>query len=193
MRRIAPLLATLVACAATPALAHVGVHPESGFGAGFSHPFGGLDHLLAMTAVGLWAGLAQPNRPWLWPAAFVAAMLAGFAGGSAGIQVGGAEVLIVASVVALGLAVAARLKVPAVAGCAVVAAFGLAHGYAHGLEAPMRASAATFAAGFVLATLLLHLAGLALAWTARRPGAPDIARLAGLGVATAGLALAWGG
>jgi urease accessory protein len=193
MRRVIPLLAALIACAATPAFAHVGVHPESGFGAGFGHPFGGLDHLLAMTAVGLWAGLARPSRPWLWPATFVAAMLAGFAGGSAGVQVGGAEALIVASVVALGLAATARLKVPAAAGCAVVAAAGLAHGYAHGVEAPAGAGVAGFVAGFVLASIILHLAGLALAWTAQRPGAPRIAQLAGLGVATAGLALAWGG
>jgi urease accessory protein len=189
MRRIA-LIAAALAAVATPAFAHVGGHGGNSLAAGFAHPFTGLDHLLAMTAVGLWAGLASGRAAWAWPAAFVAFMLAGFGLGLGAAPLPGVEAAILASVVVLGLAAAARLKAPLALGAAVVAAFALAHGYAHGQEAPP-AGAGAFAAGFAAATALLHLAGLALAWTVVRLKAPRLAQAAGLGVAATGLALAW--
>jgi urease accessory protein len=191
MRRTA-LLTALIAAAATPALAHVGYHAESGFAAGVAHPLTGLDHLLAMVGVGLWAGLACPRKAWLWPAAFVVFMLAGFALGRGVTDLPGAEAVIGFSVVALGAAVAARLMPPALVGAGVVAVFALAHGYAHGQEAPGDASALSFAAGFSLSTIALHLAGLGLALGLARFKAP-LARIAGAGVAAAGVALALAG
>jgi len=184
-------LAVALAFAASPALAHVGLHAESGFAAGLAHPFTGLDHLLAMVAVGLWAGLAFPRAPWACPAAFVTFMLGGFALGFGGAPLAGVEGVILASVVVLGLAVAARLKLPTLAGCAIVGLFALTHGYAHGQEAPAAASRIRFAMGFTLATIALHLAGLGLAAAVQRLRAPRLAQAAGLGVAATGLALAW--
>jgi len=190
MRRL-PLFAAAFMMLATPAAAHVGPHAESGLAAGFLHPFTGLDHLLAMLSVGLWAGLACPRAPWIWPATFVAVMLAGFAIGAGGAPIGGIEGVILASVTALGLAAALKLKVSTAAGAAVVAVFALAHGYAHGQELPAGVDGETFAAGFVAATALLHLGGLGLAWATLRVKAPRLAQAAGLGAAAAGLALAW--
>jgi len=195
-RRFASLVAFLT-LVATPALAHpghglAGMGQASAFTAGFLHPFTGLDHLLAMTAVGLWAGLVQPARSWAaWPAAFLAFMLAGFAIGVGGAAMPAVEGLIIASVIGLGLAVALRLKLPTLVGAAVIAVFALAHGYAHGQELPAGATALDFAAGFALATLCLHLMGLGLALAVRRARVETLARATGLGVAASGVALIW--
>jgi urease accessory protein len=192
MRRF-PLAAVAGLLFATPAFAHTGQGDHAHFVAGFLHPVTGLDHTLAMLGVGLWAGLALKRDWWLWPAAFVGFMTAGFALGVGGGPLPGVEAVIAASVVALGLAVAFNLKAPAMAGAAAVAVFGLAHGYAHGQELPAGASGLGFAAGFVIATVALHLAGFGLSVAARRLSAPAAARVAGAGLAMAGLALGWMG
>jgi len=192
MRRILVVSAAL-SLAATPALAHPGLHHASGFAAGFSHPFGGLDHLLAMVAVGLWAGLATPGRPWLWPAAFLAFMVAGFTAGFASLALPGVETMVLASLVALGLAAALRWRAPVAVGCALAGLFAVAHGYAHGVEVPASVSGLTFAAGFVTASAILQGLGVALARTASSWRAEGVARAAGLGVALAGVAMAWAG
>lgn len=192
MRRIAVLAAALT-LAAGPAFAHAGLHAESGLWAGFAHPFSGLDHLLAMLAVGLWAGLAAPRRPWLWPAAFLVFMLAGFLAGAEGYGFGAGEALITTSVIGLGLAVATRWNAPTAIGCAIISVFALAHGYAHGGEAPQGASGSAFAVGFVAASALLHGVGLSVARLAQGDRMKPFVRVGGLGVACAGLALAWAG
>lgn len=189
MRKIA-LLSGLMALAATPALAHPG-HAVSGLAAGFAHPFSGLDHLLVMVAVGLWGGLALGRGKALWPAAFVAFMLAGYGLGLGGAALPGAEAVIIGSVVALGLAIGLNLKPPAALGAAVVGAFAVAHGYAHGLEAPAGAASAGFAAGFAAATVTLHAVGLGLAWAVGRSSGVGVARMAGFGMAATGVALAF--
>lgn len=156
-------------------------HPiGTGFTAGFVHPFAGLDHLLAMVAVGLWA--AQFGGRWLWaiPLAFVTAMIAGGALGFAGLTLPLLEPMIAASVLALGLLIVLRIRVH-MAGLMLVAAFALAHGVAHGSELPAAASALPYAAGFVLTTALLHALGLAAGLQARMA-----ARWAGAPIAMAG-------
>ena len=190
MRRL-PILAAAALLFATPALAHSGHGAHGGLVAGFVHPMTGLDHMLAMLGVGLWAGLALKRDWWLWPATFVGFMVAGFAAGLGAAALPGVEGVIAASVIALGLAVAFNLKAPAMVGAAVVAVFGLAHGYAHGQELPTGVSGVEFAAGFVAATIALHLAGFGLSWMVGRLNARVLARVSGLGLATAGLALAW--
>jgi len=188
MRRFALFAAAMLF--ATPALAHSG-HGAHGLVAGFMHPITGLDHMLAMVGVGLWAGLVLNRDWWLWPATFVGFMVAGFAAGVGGAALPGVEGVIAASVVALGFAVAFNLKAPATVGAAAIAVFGLAHGYAHGQELPAGASGVEFAVGFVAATIALHLAGFGLSWAVRRMNAQALARVSGAGLATAGLALAW--
>lgn len=162
-------------------------HPGHGQGllAGASHPLGGLDHLLAMIAVGLWAAQQEGRGRWALPCTFLASMLVGGALGFAGVNLPGLESGIAASVLALGLAVALAVRPPLPLAMLATAGFALCHGMAHGLELPAMASAWTYAAGFIGATAALHGAGYALARWMPRAAAP-LVRLAGLGAAIAG-------
>ena len=144
------------------ALAHPG-HDLAGAAAGFAHPFLGLDHLLAMVAVGLWAGRLGGEARWQLPAAFLLAMAAGAGGGLRGLRLPGLETGIAASVVALGLLAAVALRFAAVLRLALVAGFALLHGLAHGAELPAQAGALTYVLAFLAATALLHALGLVLA------------------------------
>jgi len=176
-----------LALVAGTASAHTGEHAVVGFASGFAHPFLGLDHLLAMLAVGLWAAQQGGRALWAVPAAFVAAMgLGGLL-----VWVGGAlpqvETGIALSVLVLGLLIATRRQWAAPIGMALAAGFALFHGYAHGLEMPHAASPALYALGFVLATAVLHAAGIA----GNRVGRHAV-RWAGAAIAAAGLALVIG-
>jgi urease accessory protein len=172
---------------AAPALAHPG-HGEASFAQGLLHPFSGLDHLLAMLSVGLWASLRGGRALWVWPAGFLVAMLAGFELGQTGPALSLVEPAVLASVIALGTLTAAAARLPLAPGVAMIAACGLAHGYAHGVEAP--GAGAEFPFGFVISTAALHLmgvaAGLALA-AARRP---QLVRVLGGGAVVGGFVLA---
>lgn len=183
MRNITLGAAMLLLLPAAPALAHPG-HAESGLAAGLLHPLTGMDHMVAMLMVGLWAGLAGGRACWTVPGAFLAAMLAGFGYGAlAHVGGGWAEMLIILSLLALGAAVVFRLRVPLALAAGTAVVFGFAHGMAHGLESPGGQAALTFAGGFLIATALLHGAGLALA--RHVPGH----WVRGLGLASAGLGL----
>lgn len=177
---------------ATPAFAHTGAGATSGVAAGFAHPLLGLDHLLAMVAVGGWAALLGGRALWLVPAAFVGAMLAGGALALSGVELPMVETMIALSVVALGVLVAANVRVVAGVGMAVAAAFAVFHGHAHGSELPAGLSAAGYAAGFALATALLHLAGIGVATLAVRLASTRAVRWAGAATAAAGLGIAAG-
>lgn len=177
---------------ASPAFAHTGAGATSGFAAGFAHPLLGLDHLLAMVAVGGWAALLGGRALWLVPAAFVGAMVAGGALAVAGVGLPMVEIGIALSVVALGVLVAANVRVVAGVGMAVAAAFAVFHGHAHGSELPAGLSAAGYAAGFALATALLHLAGIAVATLALRLASTRAVRWAGAATALAGLGIVAG-
>jgi urease accessory protein len=186
-RALRPFALT-VGTAAPAAFAHSG-HAES-FASAFAHPFGGLDHLLAMVLVGLWAGRAAADgtlRALALPFAFTAAAAIGLWTGMLGASLAFTEHAIVASVVVLGLALAAAAPATPVAAVPLCAAFGFFHGLAHGAELP--GAAASTAAGLVVATALLHAAGFAVVRAAGRRG-PLLARLAGAGAGVAGLALA---
>lgn len=177
---------------ASPAFAHTGAGATSGFAAGFMHPLFGLDHLLAMVAVGGWAALLGGRALWLVPAAFVGAMVAGGALSVSGVELPMVETMIALSVVALGVLVAANVRVVAGIGMAVAAAFALFHGHAHGSELPAGLSAAGYAAGFALATALLHMAGIGIAALAVRLASTRAVRWAGAATALAGLGIAAG-
>ena len=176
------------------ASAHVGVdgaaHHDIGFMQGFLHPFTGLDHLAAMVAVGLWSALvARGGRDVLWaPAGFAAMLLAGALAGLVGLAVPGVEPMIAASLLAIGLLVATRLRLPGPVAAAVVGAFAVFHGVAHGNELAGDHGAGAAIAGMVVATALLHGAGIAVGWTLRQRAA-WLARAAGAAVALFGVAL----
>ena len=158
--RLLPL--TLLALA-TPALAHPGHGAESGFVAGLLHPLTELDHMLAMLMVGLFAGVAFARHRWICPAAFVGFMLLGFGFGAHGGHLPIAELLILASLVGLGLALLFEVKPPLAVAVPVIGLFAVGHGFVHGNEMAPGDDGAAFAAGFVTTTILLHAAGLALA------------------------------
>ncbi len=188
------LAATTLAAAATPALAHLNPLEHGSFMAGVSHPLFGLDHILAMAAVGLWAAqlssAGDSKALWAVPAGFVAAMAAGFGLALAGVALPAVEPAILASVVALGLVVALAVRLPAAAGAAAVGLFALFHGHAHGGELGA-ATALQYGIGFVASTAALHLGGMGLGLTISRLH-PQIARLLGGLTAVAGLSLAFG-
>jgi len=157
-KRLAILLPALLA--ATPALAHTGHADGAGLVTGLLHPFAGLDHLLAMVAVGLWAARIGGRGRWLLPAVFVAVMTAGVGLALAGLSVPWTEPGIAASVLLLGLAVAFAAHAPPGAAAGAVAVFALWHGAAHGYEVPVAATPALYAAGVALATAVLHGCGV---------------------------------
>lgn len=184
-RRLTGLAALALALTSAPASAHPGHDAGSGLLSGFLHPLTGIDHLAAMVAVGLWAGLLARRTFWVLPAAFLGAMLAGFAS-SAVLRSGSAEPLILLSLVVLGGAAALRWQAPLPLAAITVALFGFAHGQAHGLETPQGALPMLFAAGFFVSTAALHGLGCRLA--AALPA--KLTRALGGACAALGLALA---
>lgn len=164
MKRLS-ISAGLFAVFSTPAFAHLDPAEHGSFAAGFSHPLFGLDHILAMVAVGLWAALLANGKDrrsiWLVPTAFVATMIAGFMVALAGLGLPFVEPVIAASVVVIGLLALVALQVPTPVGMAMVGFFAFFHGYAHGGELG-EAGAWPFMAGFATATALLHAAGIAI-------------------------------
>lgn len=182
----------LTAASAAPAFAHLNPQEHGSFMAGFSHPLFGLDHILVMVAVGLWAAQIGGRALWAVPAAFVAMMAGGFVLAMAGVSLPFVEPVILASVVALGLLVAMAVRLDTTACAAIVAVFALFHGYAHGGELGV-AGALPFSVGFVIATGLLHLAGIGLGLgIGRIAGGTALTRILGGATALAGVALAFG-
>lgn len=176
----------------TVALAHVGVGSTSGFSHGFLHPIGGLDHVLAMVAVGLFAANLGGRALWAVPLTFVSVMAVGGVLGIEHVHVPYVEVGIGLSVVVLGLVVALQLQWPVAAAMALVGIFAIFHGHAHGQEMPIDASGAAYAAGFMIATALLHVVGIGLGIGIQRIGSAywhRAAQLSGGTIALAGVAL----
>lgn len=185
-----------LAAAALPAVAHAhtGVGAAGGLTHGFMHPVGGLDHILAMVAVGTFASIIGGRALWLVPASFVLMMAAGGALGIEGIGVPFVEIGIAASVIMLGLAVALRWNPPTAVAMGVVSLFAVFHGHAHGAEMPMDASGLQYALGFLAATALLHVAGIGLGFALGRVGTRShvATQLGGGAMALAGLGIMTG-
>jgi urease accessory protein len=176
----------------TAALAHPGIGDAHGFVQGFAHPLGGLDHVLAMVMVGIFAWQLGGRALWLVPATFVLAMATGGALAMLGIPVPLVELGIALSVIVLGAVVALGVKAPLAIAMGLVGLFAIFHGHAHGTEMPLDASGGAYGAGFVLATALLHVAGIALGVAIGRIGDADgraAYRLGGAFVVLAGVAL----
>jgi urease accessory protein len=188
---LALVVPALTLLASGPALAHPG-HVELGFAAGLIHPFSGLDHMLAMTAVGLFAAVKGGKALILWPLGFVLAMLVGYGVGVADPGLSMVQPAILASVIILGVLVATMARAPFAAGLGVIALFGLAHGYAHGSEAPI-GGGLSFPLGFAISTAALHAMGLGVGAISLRLGRPQLVRALGAAVALGGVALAFAG
>ena len=182
---------TATAAAALPAvaMAHTG-HETSGLMAGIAHPFTGLDHLLAMVAVGLWAAQMGGKATWQLPLAFIGTMMLGGLLAMNGVTVPFVEAGIVASVIASGVLVAAAARFNATVCVALTAAMAIFHGVAHGAEMPLSAHPLAYVAGFLGATLVLHLAGIAAIKAGKGAMAATAARVAGGTIAFGGLVLA---
>ena len=181
------LLTSLALLAAPFAAAHPG-HGLYGFTTGVLHPLTGLDHLAAMLAVGLWAGMVGGRQRWLLPLTFVATMVVGALLGVAGVHLPAVEPGIAASVLVLGLLLVSATRLPLAAAMALTSVFALCHGYAHGAELPVAANGLSFGIGFVLSTAALHALGVVLASTAGKR-LPLLARLAGAVIASGGVYL----
>ncbi|MCC2610713.1 HupE/UreJ family protein [Neorhizobium petrolearium] len=189
------LTAAIFTAATAPAFAHLDPVEHGSFMAGVSHPLFGMDHILVMVAVGLWAAqIAREDRNnkalWAVPSAFVGTMAVGFVLALAGVALPFVEPAILASVIALGLLVAMAVHLPTVVGAVIVGLFALFHGHAHGGELGS-AGALQFGLGFVAATTLLHMAGIALGLGISR-FAPNLTRMLGGLTALAGLSLVFG-
>lgn len=181
------LAALLLAALAGSAAAHTGHGTESLF-VGLGHPFG-LDHLLAMVAVGVWSAAAFDGaRRWLGPITFLSAMTGGALLGFGGAALPGVEEGIAISIVVFGAMLAFAARLPAAPGLALVAAAALLHGLAHGAELPDAGLAGAYAAGFLATTALLHLGGLGLGLKLRS-AAPRLWQGLGALLGAAGLTL----
>jgi urease accessory protein len=161
--RARALLPLLFIALPTAALAHTGHGEASGFVHGFMHPVGGLDHVLAMVAVGVFAYVLGGKALWLVPLSFVGMMAVGFLLGLGQVDVPFVELGIALSSVVIGAAAAWGRPMPVAAAMSLVGVFAIFHGHAHGAEMPVDTSGLAYAAGFIVATGLLHAAGIAAA------------------------------
>lgn len=188
MTALRAAIATIgILASAGTALAHTGDATGAGFLAGFLHPILGWDHVIAMVAVGLWGAFLGSPAIWILPVAFPLVMALGGAFGILGVPLPGIETGIAASAVVIGLAVALALRPPIWVAAAIVAVFAVFHGHAHGTEMPTAASPLAYAAGFVLATGLLHLGGIAFGLLAARPAGRIAVRALGGVIALGGV------
>jgi urease accessory protein len=187
-----PVLVALLALAPLPAFAHVGEGMAGGFTSGFLHPVLGLDHVVAMVAVGLWGAFLGAPAIWLLPVVFPLVMAFGGALGVVGMPLPAVETGIAASAIVLGLMVAMAARPPIWVAAVLVGAFAIFHGHAHGTELPESANAIAFSAGFVIATGCLHLSGIALGLLARWPAGRLAVRTGGGAIALAGVAFLTG-
>jgi urease accessory protein len=187
-------LLALVTILLVPASA--GAHTETGviggLLSGFTHPLTGLDHMVAMVAVGLWGAFLGARAMWTLPVVFPVVMALGGAAGVLGMPLPAVETGIALSGVMLGLLVACAAKPPLWAAAIVVGGFGVFHGHAHGTELPGSANALAYSIGFVVSTGLLHLCGIAFGLLVRWPWGRITVRACGGAIAAVGFAFLFG-
>ena len=186
--RIASRLAAIIVAAAfsSPALAHPGTGLAGGFVSGFLHPLSGVDHLLAMIAVGLWGAFLGRPLIYVLPVVFPVMMVGGAILGMFGVPLPPVELGIACSVLVLGACIALSLEAPVWAATLVVAIFAVFHGYSHGRELPSAADPLGYSAGFVVSTGLLHVCGVCLGLLTRWRGGAVAARGMGAAIAVTG-------
>ena len=170
--------------------AHTGLGGTSGLWDGLTHPITGLDHICAMVGVGLWAAQRGGRSLWIIPLAFLTVMAIGGVLGTMAISIPFVERGIVASVLILGILIAATVRLPLLVSVLIVGTFALFHGHAHGTEMQQTVSGLLYGIGFLLTTSLLHLVGIAIGWFARQSAATWLPSYAGAAIVLCGLILA---
>lgn len=183
------VLAAALAFSSGAAFAHEGAGVAGGFLSGFVHPLNGWDHVIAMVAVGLWGAFLGRPAIWVLPIVFPMVMALGGALGVSGLQIPAVETGIALSAVVLGAMVAFAVRPPIWLAAVIVGSFAIFHGYAHGVELPQAADPIAYSLGFVIATGLLHLAGIAFGLLVRWPAGKIVVRAGGAAIAMAGVAL----
>ena len=181
----------LLLSSARPALAHAQKGEAAGFLTGFLHPISGVDHVLAMVAVGLWGAQLGAPAIWLLPVAFPMVMAMGGMLGLLGVPLPGIEYGIAASAILLGVAVMLEARPPLLVAAALVGFFAVFHGHAHGTELPPGQSALLYSMGFVIATGCLHATGIAIGTVHRWSWGQSLVRVAGAAVALGGIFFMW--
>ena len=181
-------IVALVTMNAPPVFAHTGEGLAGGFSTGFLHPVLGLDHVVAMVAVGLWGVFLGMPAIWLLPIVFPLVMALGGALGVIGVPLPGVETWIAASAIVLGLCVAFALRAPLWVAALIVGAFAIFHGHAHGTELPEAANPVSYALGIIVATGLLHLCGIGLGLLVRWSAGRYAVQAGGAVIAAVGLA-----
>ncbi|MDA7949643.1 MAG: HupE/UreJ family protein [Hyphomicrobiaceae bacterium] len=156
------VVVAFVSLAPESASAHVESGALGGFQSGFTHPILGMDHLLAMLAVGIWGAQMGGRNVWTLPVTFPLVMAAGGILGMSGFVLPHVELGIALSVLVLGLAIAFAWKAPEWIALLLIAVFAVFHGYAHGVELPLAVDPASYAIGFVVATGIIHVAGIGI-------------------------------
>jgi len=181
------LLVPSLMFASSAALAHSGDGANGGFGAGFMHPILGWDHVVAMVAVGLWGAFLGRPAIWVLPVVFPLVMAFGGALGVIGVPLPAVETGIAASAIVLGCMVALAARPPLWVAAVIVGIFAIFHGHAHGTELPASANPLAFSLGFVIATGMLHVCGIAFGLLVRWPYGKLVVRLCGGAIAAVGV------
>ena len=174
------------------AFAHAEGGIAGGFVSGFTHPVLGWDHVVAMVAVGLWGAFLGVPAIWLLPVVFPIVMAFGAALGILAIPIPAIEVGIAGSAIVLGLLILLAARLPLWLASVIVGAFAIFHGYAHGAEIPTAANPFAYGIGFVVATGLLHLTGIALGFLIRWPAGVYAVRAGGGVISLVGIAFLFG-
>lgn len=190
MKRRHAVLSVALILVSSPAWSHPG--HGSGLLSGLLHPLTGIDHLLTLFAVGLWASIqSRRTREWKIPALFASVMILGCAAAFAGVGLPYLEAGVTASVLLAGLLVAFKARLNPSLAMGLIVVFALLHGYAHGLDALRVASPLRFLAGFLVTTLLLQTTGLMLGRVLLERNQAGLLRGLGWATALAGVWLAW--
>jgi urease accessory protein len=187
LRLSARIIPAALAFMSTRAFAHSEQGVAIDFWGGFTHPIFGLDHVVAMVAVGLWGAFLGPPAIWVLPVVFPLVMALAGAYGVLGLPLHGVEIGIALSAIMPGAMVAGAVKPPLWVAAVLVGAFAVFHGYAHGVELPVGADAIAFSMGFVIATGMLHLAGIAFGALSHWPAGRIAVRVAGAVIVVIGL------
>ena len=186
-RLMAVSLGLFILSLTSVAVAHDGTGIAGGFLSGFTHPIGGLDHVTAMFAVGLWGFFLGRPAMWILPVVFPLVMAGGGVLGLLGVPVPMIEPGIAVSSIVLGLLIALAVKAPLWVASIIVGALAIFHGYAHGAELPSAANPLAYSIGFVISTGLLHLAGIAFGELGRFSWGKYVVRAGGGLIALAGV------
>ena len=173
------------------AFAHTEQGQAAGFSTGLKHPWSGLDHVLAMIAVGLWGAQLGNPAMWMLPVIFPMVMSLGAMMGLLGIPLPGIEIGIALSAMFLGAMVAGAVRPKLAIAAVLVGIFAICHGHAHGTELPVGQSGMLYSMGFVIATGVLHCIGITIGLIHRWPQGRLALRCAGAFIAIMGATFLW--